>query len=164
MIEGLGQLAHVKGGGALAYRKGGHALVFKGSPRPITIRVPWGPQSYVCTTYSMYHELEMTISGEWLLGSGEILEQITGGTETVFKVKPTKLPAQFAVVASGRSPCSAATEDPPEIPDMYFEATATQRDAEPAESGQVGGVCMTTKSVVFSIDETGTLAGVEVAG
>ena len=164
MIEGLGQLAHVKGGAALAYRKGGHALVFKGCPRPITIRVPWGPQSYVCHTYSMYHELTMTISGEWLLGSGEIVEQITGGTETVFKIKPTKLPAQFAVVASGRSPCSAATEDPPEIPDMYFEATATQRDAEPAESGQVGGVCMMTKSVVFSIDETGTLAGVEVAG
>ena len=163
-MDGLGQLAHVKGGAALAYRKGGHALVYKGEPRPITIRVPWGPQSYVCTTYSMYHELEMTISGEWLLGSGEIVEQITGGTETVFKVKPTKLPAQFAVVASGRSPCSAATEDPAEIPDMYFEATATQRDAEPAESGQVGGVCMTTKSVVFSIDETGTLAGVEVAG
>lgn len=163
-MEGLGQLAHVNGGAALAYRKGGHALVFKGRPRPITIRVPWGPQSYVCTTYSMYHELEMTISGEWLLGSGEIVEQITGGTETVFKIKPTKLPAQFAVVASGRSPCSAATEDPPEIPDMYIEATATQRDAEPAESGRVGGVCMTTKSVVFSIDETGTLAGVEVAG
>lgn len=163
-MDGLGQLAHVKGGAALAYRKGGHALVFKGSPRPITIRVPWGPQSYVCATYSMYHELEMTISGEWLLGSGEIVEQITGGTETVFRIKPTELPAQFAVVASGRSPCSAVSEDPPEIPDMYFEATATQRDAEPAESGQVGGVCMTTKSVIFSVDETGTLAGVEVAG
>ena len=164
MTEGLGQLAHVKDGHALAYRKGGHALVFKGRPRPITIRVPWGPQSYVCTTYSMYHELEMTISGEWLSGDGKIVEQITGGTETVFKIKATDLPAQFAVVASGRSPCSAATEDPPEIPDMYFEATATQRGAEVAESGQVGGVCMTSKSVVFAIDETGTLTGVEVAG
>lgn len=163
-MDGLGQLAHVKGGAALAYRKGGHALVFKGQPRPITIRVPWGPQSYVCATYSMYHELEMSVTGEWLLGSGKILEQITGGTETVFRISPAALPAQFAVAASGRSPCAAATEDPPEIPDMWFEATATQRDADPAESGRVGGVCMTPKSVVFSIDETGTLTGVEVAG
>jgi hypothetical protein len=162
-MDGLGQLAHVKGGAALAYRKGGHALVFKGSPRPITIRVPWGPQNYVCSTYSMYHELTMTVSGGWLSGAGEIIEEIRGGTETVFKIKATDLPAQFFVMCSGLSPCAAATEDPPEVPDMYFEATATQRGAEPAESGRVSGVCMTSKSVVFGIDETGALAGVEVA-
>ena len=161
-MDGLGQLAHVKGGGALAYRKGGHALVFKGSPRSITIRVPWGPQSYVCRTYSVYHELEMTVTGGWLLGGGEIIEETHGGTESVFKVKPTELPAQFFVLCSGRSPCAAATEDPPEVPDMYFEATATQRGAEVAESGQVGGACMTDRRVVFAIDETGMLAGVEV--
>lgn len=164
MIEGLGQLAHVKDGHALAYRKGGHALVFKGSPRPITIRVPWGPQNYVCATYSMYHELRMSINGKNIEGVCEILELTTGGTESVFKIRPRLLPAQFAVVVYGTSPCGAASSDPFEIPDMYFEATATQRGAEPAESGRVGGVCMTTKSVVFSIDETGTLTGVEVAG
>ena len=108
-MDGLGQLAHVKGG-ALAYRKGGHALVFKGSPRPITIRVPWGPQAYVCHTYSVYHELEMTVTGGWLSGGGEIIEETHGGTESVFKVKPVALPAQFAVAASGRSPCAAATD------------------------------------------------------
>ena len=100
-MDGLGQLAHVKGGAALAYRKGGHALVFRGEPRPITVRVPWGPQNYVCSTYSMYHELEMTISGGWLSGAGEIIEEIHGGTESVFKVKPTELPAQFFVMCSG---------------------------------------------------------------
>ena len=163
-MDGLGQLAFRKNGSALAYRKGGHALVYKGVPRPITIRVPWGPQSYVCATYSMYHELVMSISGAWLLGSGEILEQVVGGAESIFKIRPTKFPAEFAVVASGSSPCAAVSADPAEIPDMYFEATATQRGAEPAESGRVSGVCMTTKSVVFSVDETGTLAGVEVAG
>ena len=56
-MEGLGQLAFRKGGSALAYRKGGNALVYKGEPRPITIRVSWGPQSYTCSTYSTYHEL-----------------------------------------------------------------------------------------------------------
>lgn len=161
-MDGLGQLAHVKGGAALAYRKGGHALVFRGEPRPITVRVPWGPQNYVCSTYSMYHELEMTISGGWLSGAGEIIEEIHGGTESVFKVKPTELPAQFFVMCSGRSPCSAATEDPPEVPEMYFEATATQRGVEVAESGRVGGVCMADRRVVFGIDDTGSLTGVEV--
>ena len=54
-MEGLGQLAFRKGGSALAFRKGGNALVYKGEPRPITIRVSWGPQSYTCSTYSSYH-------------------------------------------------------------------------------------------------------------
>ena len=164
MTEGLGQLAFRKNGSALAYRKGGNALVYKGESRPITIRVPWGPQSYVCATYSMYHEFSMSINGKNIEGVCEILEQITGGAESVFKIRPRLLPARFAVVVYGTSPCGAASSDPFEIPDMYFEATATQRGAEPAESGRVSGVCMITKSVVFSVDETGTLAGVEVAG
>lgn len=158
-MDGLGQLAHVKGGTALAYRKGGHALVFKGSPRPITIRVPWGPQNYICATYSVYHDLTMSVSSGWLDGSGTILEQVTEGSEFIFKIKATEAPARFFVRLAGFSPCGAAG-DGTEIPDMWASATATQRGAGVVESGQLSGMCMASREVVFDIDEAGTVSGI----
>ena len=161
-MEGLGQLAHVKGGSALAYRKGGHALVFKGRSRPITIRVPWGPQSYTCSTYSTYHELSFSTNVGWLLGSGTILESVQEGTEHVFKVRVTKAPAEFFVRMQGSSPCSAVREDPAEIPDMWAEAVVSQSGADTVTSGSIGGICMSDMRVIVEIDAGKTVSGLVV--
>lgn len=158
-MEGLGQLAFRKGGSALAYRKCGHALVYKGEPRPITIRIPWGPQSYTCATYSAYHELGMSVSSGWLVGSGTILEQVTEGAEFIFKIKAIEAPAQFFVRLAGASPCVAAA-DGTEIPDMWASAVATQQGAGIVEIGQMSGMCMTSREVVFDINEAGTVSGI----
>lgn len=161
-MEGLGQLAFRKGGAALAYRKGGHALVYKVEPRPITIRVSWGPQSYTCATYSTYHELSFSTSVGWLLGSGTILESVQEGTEHVFKVRVTKAPAEFFVRMQGASPCSAVNEDPAEIPDMWAEAVVSQQGADTMSSGSIGGICMSDKRVIVNIGEDKTVSGLVV--
>lgn len=161
-MEGLGQLAFRKGGSALAYRKGGNALVYKGEPRPITIRVSWGPQSYTCATYSTYHELSFSTSVGWLLGSGTILESVQEGTEHVFKVRVTKAPAEFFVRMQGSSPCSAVNEDPAEIPDMWAEAVVSQQGADTTSSGSIGGICMSDKRVIVNIGEDKTVSGLVV--
>ena len=161
-MEGLGQLAFRKGGSALAYRKGGNALVYKGEPRPITIRVSWGPQSYTCATYSTYHELSFSTSVGWLLGSGTILESVQEGTEHVFKVRVTKAPAEFFVRMQGASPCSAVNEDPAEIPDMWAEAVVSQQGADTTSSGSIGGICMSDKRVIVNIGEDKTVSGLVV--
>lgn len=161
-MDGLGQLAHVKGGAALAYRKGGHALVYKVEPRPITIRVLWGPQSYTCSTYSTYHELSFSTSVGWLLGSGEVLESVQEGTEHVFKVRVREAPAEFFVRMQGVSPCSAVNEDPAEIPDMWAEAVVSQSGADTVTSGSIGGICMSDKRVIVNIGEDKTVSGLVV--
>ena len=161
-MEGLGQLAFRKGGAALAYRKSGHALVYKVEPRPITIRVSWGPQSYTCATYSTYHELSFSTSVGWLLGSGTILESVQEGTEHVFKVRVTKAPAEFFVRMQGASPCSAVNEDPAEIPDMWAEAVVSQQGADTTSSGSIGGICMSDKRVIVNIGEDKTVSGLVV--
>lgn len=161
-MEGLGQLAFRKGGSALAFRKGGNALVYKGEPRPITIRVSWGPQSYTCATYSTYHELSFSTSVGWLLGSGTILESVQEGTEHVFKVRVTKAPAEFFVRMQGSSPCSAVNEDPAEIPDMWAEAVVSQQGADTTSSGSIGGICMSDKRVIVNIGEDKTVSGLVV--
>ena len=161
-MEGLGQLAFRKGGAALAYRKGGHALVYKVEPRPITIRVSWGPQSYTCATYSTYHELSFSTSVGWLLGSGTVLESVQEGTEHVFKVRVTKAPAEFFVRMQGSSPCSAVNEDPAEIPDMWAEAVVSQQGADTTSSGSIGGICMSDKRVIVNIGEDKTVSGLVV--
>lgn len=161
-MEGLGQLAYRKGGSALAYRKGGHALVYKGVPRPITIRVPWGPQSYTCSTYSVYHELEFSSSLGWLMGSGTLLESSTEGTEHVYKVRVAEAPAQIFVRFTGTSPCSAAG-DKTEIPDMWAEAVVSQAGADTQSSGQIGGYCMSDKRVIINVGEDRTVESLEVA-
>ena len=162
MSEGLGQLAFRKNGSALAYRKGAHALVYKGQPRPVAIRVPWGPQSYTCSTYSTYHELSFQTSVGWLLGSGTVLESVQEGTEHVFKIRVTTAPAQFFVKVQGSSPCSAVSEDPPEIPDMWAEVVVSQLGADTASSGSIGGICMSDKRVIVNIGADKTVSGLEV--
>lgn len=163
MTDGLGQLAYRKGGSALAYRKGGGALIFKGEPRLVTVRVQWWPQNYVCRTYSVYHELTMGVETGWSLGDGEIAESVTEGAEFVFKIRARTVPARFFVRLSGSTPCSAASEDPPEIPEMRFSASASQRGARPAETGESGNVCMSAGEVRVDIGKDGTLSGIEVA-
>lgn len=157
-MEGLGQLAHVKGGGALAYRKGGHALVFKGSPRPITIRIPWSPQAYVCRTYSMYHDLAFSSA----LSGGEVLESVTSGAEHMYKVRVAQAPATIRLTIGGHSGCSAVDEDPPEIPEMSAEVIAGQRGSDVMSTGPIGGLCMAVRHVSIAVDEAGTIRSLEV--
>lgn len=158
-MEGLGQLAHVKGGDALAYRKGGHALVYKGEPRPITIRIPWSPQAYVCRTYSMYHDLVFTSA----LSGGEVLESVTSGAEHMYKVRVAQAPATIRLTIGGHSGCSAVGEDPPEIPEMSAEVMAGQRGSDVMSTGSIGGICMAVRHVSIAVDDAGTIESLEVA-
>jgi hypothetical protein len=127
-MSNLGRLCHVKGGGALAYRKGGDALIFKGNPPgEVVIRIPWGPQSYVCDAVGVYHELQFSATVQIVAGAGSIVERSEGGTETVVKVRIYSAPATIEVLTSIVSPCSDGSQDP----GVSCDVLATQRGAVP---------------------------------
>lgn len=111
-----GDLCYKKGGNSLCFKSGGSALVYKIDPsaRPTeaVVRVPWTPQSYVCNTYDTYHEITFSCTGSFTDGSGEIVSQTNGGTETVFKLRITEGPAVFTISVSDSTPCTATDEDP----------------------------------------------------
>lgn len=159
MTDGLGQLAYRRGGSALAYRRGGDALVYRGCPRTITIRIPWGPQAYVCMRYSMYHELAFTSS----ISGGEVLESVTSGAEHMYKVRVAQAPATIRVTLSGGSSCTAVGEDPPEIPEMSAEVMAGQRGSDVMSTGSIGGICMAVRHVSIAVDDAGTIESLGVA-
>ena len=156
-----GDLCYKSGGNALCYKGGGTALVYKGQASPTaTIRVPWGPQSYVCNTYDTYHEISFSCSGAFASGSGSIVSQSSDGTETVFKVKVSEGPAVFALSVSTSTPCGAKEEDP----GATCRVLAAQRDASPKAKSSVSaprtesGSSPTVVSVSFDAD--GKLTGV----
>lgn len=156
-----GALCYKSGGNALCFKGGGSALVYKGqSAPPATIRVPWGPQSYVCSTYDTYHEISFNCSGSFVSGAGSVLSQSSDGTETVFKVKVTQGPAVFAVSVGTSTPCSAAEEDP----GAKCRVLAAQRNAAPKAKSNVSaprsesGASPTVVRVSF--DSDGKLTGI----
>lgn len=158
MTADLGQLVHRRGSDSLAYRRGGHALAYRGEPRTITLRIPWGPQSYVCSTYSAYHNLAFSSS----VSGGETVESETSGVEHIYEVRATEAPCTLEISLAASTPCSAASEEPPEIPEMTAEVFALQRGNESLRSGRVAHLCMSSARVLVRVDEEGSLSGLEV--
>lgn len=156
-----GDLCYKKGGNALARKKDGDALVYKAAPsKTATIRVPWTPQSYVCNTYSAYHEISFSCSGAFSSGAGSILSKSDGGTETVFKVMVSQGPAVFTVSVSTSTECSAASEDPG-VTCRVFAAqagvTPMVRKTVPAPRAESGSA---PTAVRVSFDASGKLTGI----
>lgn len=158
-----GDLCYKSGGNALCFKRGGSALVCKGDGLgDITVRVPWTPQHYVCTTYSQYHEISFSVSGAWTVGGGgAVLSQDDGGSETVIVIaRPTARPAVFTLSISCSTPCSATDEDPGVSCDVF----ATQTGAHPLSKRGVSAPRTATgafpATVSLSFDADGKLTGV----
>lgn len=159
-----GDLCYKKGGNSLCFKSGGSALVYKADPvaKPTeaTVRVPWAPQSYTCTTYNTYHEITFSCSGSFTRGSGSVVSKTDGGTETIFKLQVTKGPAVFTVSVSDTTPCSATEEDP----GATCRVLAAQTGATPKSKSGVtipridGGASPNTVRVSF--DSNKKLTGV----
>lgn len=157
----IGDLCYKSGGNALCLKGGSTPLVYKGlSAQTATIRVPWSPQSYVCNTYSVYHEISFVCSGFFSSGAGSVVSQSSDGTETVFKVKVTSGPAVFTLSVASSTPCSATQEDP----GVSCRVLAAQRNASPKSKSAVSAPRSESGAspalVSVSFDANGKLTGV----
>ena len=159
-MSDLGKLCHKYGGTALAYKRGGNALVFKTqttTPGNCVIEVDWRPQTWICQTYNIEHQIVFTCTGAFTAGSGSVTR--TAGTSSVtFTLSGISGTATFTITFSNNSGCST-TEDP----GVKVNIIAAQSGATPrmltnthcpmANSG--------SKTVSVSFDSSGKLTGVQ---
>ncbi len=156
-----GDLCYKKGGNALCFKHLGSSLVHKGeASAEATVRVPWSPQSYVCSTYNEYHEISFSCSGSFTEGAGSIVEQTGSGTETVFKLKISDKPAVFEISVSTSTPCTAKEEDPGATCRVFVSqrgVTPRSKSGVSAPRAESGGSPTTVR---VSFDSAGKLTGV----
>ena len=142
------------------------SLIYKVIPKEkeignTTIRIPWTPQSYVCETYHVYHELTFNCSGRFTSGSGTA----TGNTNTtgsssvemVITLSNVSANAVFTINVSYNTPCSAQDTAP-----VQCDTFVTQQGG-PTLALQGNSVAKSSSSTAIriSFNGDGVLTGVQ---
>ena len=148
-----GQLCYQYGGTALCYKNGGTQLIYKvDTIQNCTIKVKYGKQNWICTTYDAYHVIQYSCTGTGL----SVVESSEGFDESIFVVRPTANGTfQVSVIAS--TSCSALES---EEPGATCTVSVNQKGVSPKVAASIPCLPNVAKSVYISFDSNGKLSNI----
>lgn len=145
----------------LIYKHGGSELCFKAAPgsKPgaCVVQMDWRPATWICQTYNVEHENDVSYSASFTAGGGQIAAVEDEGS-VVYTLSNIAGPAVFTITFSNESDCVTSEDPGVKINVVAVQAGANpqiKRDVRcPSDSEAVG-------SVAVSFDADGRLTGVQ---
>lgn len=148
------RLCYRRGGVALCFKRGTRNLIYKkeNENKSCTISVIYGKQSWVCTTYSAYHEIEYST-----VGSGLVITSMETSIDSASYVVTPSGSNSFVLTVIASTNCAALEH---ETPGASCTVAASQQGVTPKVARGIALAPNIARTIYVEFNSSGTLTNI----